>query len=49
MLPRTWTSRPHERVLKVTNRYIDQDGEPTEYAVDWHAPGRSLVAEGPVE
>lgn len=38
-----------ERVLKVTNRYIDQDGEPTEYAVDWHAPGRSLVAEGPVE
>ncbi|MEU8528497.1 GntR family transcriptional regulator [Streptomyces sp. NPDC048629] len=38
-----------ERVLKVTNRYVDQDGEPTEYAVDWHAPGRSLVAEGPVE
>ncbi|MCY0962781.1 GntR family transcriptional regulator [Streptomyces sp. H27-H5] len=37
-----------ERVLKVTNRYLDQDGEPTEYAVDWHAPGRSLVAEGPV-
>ncbi|MEU8519085.1 GntR family transcriptional regulator [Streptomyces sp. NPDC048577] len=36
-------------VLKVTNRYVDQDGEPTEYAVDWHAPGRSWVAEGPVE
>ncbi|MDX2560482.1 GntR family transcriptional regulator [Streptomyces sp. TX20-6-3] len=38
-----------DKVLKVTNRYVDQDGEPTEYAVDWHAPGRSLVAEGPVE
>ncbi|WP_261992379.1 GntR family transcriptional regulator [Streptomyces sp. MS191] len=38
-----------ERVLKVTNRYVDQDAEPTEYAVDWHAPGRSWVAEGPVE
>ena len=37
-----------ERVLKVTNRYVDQDGDPTEYAIDWHAPGRSLVAEGPV-
>jgi DNA-binding GntR family transcriptional regulator len=40
---------PGERVLKVTNRYVDQDGEPTEYAVDWHAPGRFWVAEGPVE
>jgi DNA-binding GntR family transcriptional regulator len=40
---------PGERVLKVTNRYLDQDGEPTEYAIDWHAPGRSWVAEGPVE
>ncbi|WP_411102473.1 GntR family transcriptional regulator [Streptomyces sp. cmx-4-9] len=40
---------PGERVLKVTNRYLDQNDEPTEYAVDWHAPGRSWVAEGPVE
>ncbi|MFJ3878035.1 GntR family transcriptional regulator [Streptomyces sp. NPDC090077] len=39
---------PGERVLKVTNRYVDQEGEPTEYAIDWHAPGRSWVAEGPV-
>ncbi|GHG15226.1 GntR family transcriptional regulator [Streptomyces filamentosus] len=38
-----------ERVLKVTNRYVDQDGEPTEYAVDWHAPRRSWVDERPVE
>lgn len=38
-----------EHVLKVTNRYLDQGGEPTEYAIDWHAPGRSWVAEGPVE
>lgn len=37
-----------ERVLKVTNRYVDQDGEPTEYAVDWHAPRRSWVDERPV-
>ncbi|MFI6767281.1 GntR family transcriptional regulator [Streptomyces sp. NPDC050355] len=40
---------PGERVLKVTNRYLDQHGEPTEYATDWHAPGRSWVVEGPVE
>jgi DNA-binding GntR family transcriptional regulator len=38
-----------ERVLKVTNRYLDQNGEPTEYAVDWHAPGRSWVTESLVE
>lgn len=38
-----------ERVLKVTNRYLDQNGEPTEYAVDWHAPGRSWVAESSVD
>ena len=37
-----------ERVLKVTNRYVDQDGEPTEYAVDWHAPRRSWADERPV-
>ncbi|MFC7973918.1 UTRA domain-containing protein [Streptomyces cinereoruber] len=35
--------------LKVTNRYLDQDGEPTEYAVDWHAPGRSWVEESSVD
>ncbi|GAA1528390.1 GntR family transcriptional regulator [Streptomyces albidochromogenes] len=32
-------------VLVVTNRYCDQNGEPTEYAVDYHAPGRELVSE----
>ncbi|MGW0750369.1 GntR family transcriptional regulator [Streptomyces sp. NPDC002587] len=32
-------------VLVVTNRYWDQDGEPTEYAVDYHAPGRELMSE----
>ncbi|MFE0647467.1 GntR family transcriptional regulator [Streptomyces sp. NPDC059534] len=42
-------AEPGERVLKVTNRYVDQDGEPTEYAVDWHAPRRSWVTESSVE
>ncbi|MFJ6500855.1 UTRA domain-containing protein [Streptomyces virginiae] len=32
-------------VLVVTNRYWDQHGEPTEYAVDYHAPGRELMSE----
>ncbi|MFE7510153.1 GntR family transcriptional regulator [Streptomyces sp. NPDC057540] len=41
-------AEPGERVLKVTNRYVDQDGEPTEYAVDWHAPRRSWVSESAV-
>jgi GntR family transcriptional regulator len=35
--------------LKVTNRYLDQNGEPTEYAVDWHAPGRSWIEESSVD
>ncbi|PKA32904.1 GntR family transcriptional regulator [Streptomyces sp. SM8] len=32
-------------VLATTNHYWDQRGEPTEYAVDYLAPGRRLVAE----
>ena len=40
---------PGAHTLKVTNRYLDQHGEPTEYAIDWHAPGRSWIAEGAVE
>lgn len=32
-------------VLRMVNHYWDQDGEPTEYAVDHYAPGRQLSAE----
>lgn len=33
------------QVLVMVNHYWDQHGEPTEYAVDYHAPGRELVME----
>ncbi|MET8506788.1 GntR family transcriptional regulator [Streptomyces sp. NPDC004787] len=36
---------PGREVLVLANRYWDQHGEPTEYAVDYHAPGRELVKE----
>ena len=32
-------------VLTVVNHYWDQNGEPTEYAVDYHGAGRTLTAE----
>ncbi|MCI3930205.1 GntR family transcriptional regulator [Streptomyces sp. AN091965] len=34
-----------ERTLVVVNHYWDQHGEPTEYAVDYHGPGRELTRE----
>lgn len=33
------------KTLVVINHYWDQDGEPTEYAVDYHGPDRELSAE----
>lgn len=36
-------------VLTMVNHYWDQDGEPTEYAVDYYAPGRKLCAEYDLE
>lgn len=32
-------------VLTLVNRYWDQHGEPTEFAIDYHGPGRQLSAE----
>ncbi|MGW2228179.1 GntR family transcriptional regulator [Streptomyces formicae] len=34
-----------ERTLVVANLYWDQHGEPTEYALDYHGPGRELTRE----
>ncbi|MGJ5694174.1 UTRA domain-containing protein, partial [Streptomyces pratensis] len=35
-------------VLVTVNHYWDHDHQPTEYAVDYLAPGRRLVAESDV-
>lgn len=36
---------PGTRVLAVINHYWDQDGEPTEFAIDYYAPGREASVE----
>jgi GntR family transcriptional regulator len=36
---------PGTKTLVMVNHYWDQNGEPTEYAVDFHGPGRPLTAE----
>ncbi|MDW8807731.1 GntR family transcriptional regulator [Streptomyces scabiei] len=36
---------PGTHVLTMTNHYSDQNGEPTEYAVDYHGLGRELSSE----
>jgi GntR family transcriptional regulator len=36
---------PGTKTLVVINHYWDQNGEPTEYAVDYHGVGRDLSAE----
>lgn len=36
---------PGTPALSMTNQHWDQDGAPTEYAIDFPGPGRELVAE----